>query len=37
LGAKIITVSKKGHMGGNDNLKQYPLFLEELMEIVEEY
>ncbi len=36
LGAKTITVQGKGHVGANDNLKQYPLILEELMGIVRE-
>jgi len=35
LGAKTIVVNGKGHMGGSDNIKEYPLILEELMELIE--
>ncbi len=35
LGAKTITVKGKGHMGGSDNIKEYPLVLEGLLKLIE--
>jgi len=35
LGAKTITVKSKGHIGGSDNIKEYPLILYELVELIE--
>ncbi len=34
LGAKTITVEGKGHIGGNDNIKEYPLILDEALELM---
>jgi len=34
LGAKTIVVENKGHMGGSDNIKEYPLILGELLELM---
>ncbi|MEK7514811.1 MAG: alpha/beta hydrolase [Patescibacteria group bacterium] len=34
LGAKTIVVKGKGHIGGSDNIKEYPLILDELLKII---
>ena len=34
LGAKTIIVENKGHIGGSDNIKEYPLILDELLKII---
>ncbi|MBI1999096.1 MAG: serine hydrolase family protein [Parcubacteria group bacterium] len=34
LGAKTITVEGKGHIGGSDNIKEYPLILDEVLELM---
>ena len=34
LGAKTIIVKGKGHIGGSDNIKEYPLILEELLKLI---
>lgn len=34
LNAKIIVEQGRGHMGGSDNLKEFPLVLEEVLEMI---
>lgn len=34
LGAKTIIVESKGHIGGSDNIKEYPLILDELLKLI---
>lgn len=34
LGAQTIIVKNKGHMGGSDNLKEYPFILEEMIKLM---
>jgi predicted alpha/beta hydrolase family esterase len=34
LNAKIIIEHNRGHMGGSDNLKEFPLVLEEILEMM---
>ncbi len=36
LGAKTIIVKEKGHMGGSDNIKEYPLILDELLKLIKQ-
>ncbi|MBU1028797.1 alpha/beta hydrolase [Patescibacteria group bacterium] len=35
LGAKTIVVQGKGHIGGSDDITEYPLILDELFKIIE--
>lgn len=35
LGAKTIVVKNKGHIGGSDNVKEYPLILKEITKLIQ--